>query len=163
MSESLAILLQHGYRYALSLTHHAARAEDLLQDGWVAVIQADGPHQKGYLFSAIRTRFYNQHKRELLAPMEPLAPIHESIQETDAGFTSLQHDIEDPALEYALAQLRGIEREVLYLSVVEGYTAQEITTITGQARGTVLSMLSRTRNKLRLHFGTNAAKAVQHD
>ncbi|MBI3777250.1 MAG: hypothetical protein HY273_17190 [Gammaproteobacteria bacterium] len=38
----LSELLQHGYRYALSLTHHKTRAEDLLQDAWVAVLQARG-------------------------------------------------------------------------------------------------------------------------
>ncbi len=163
MSESLAMLLQHGYRYALSLAHHTAKAEDLLQDAWVAVIQAGGPHEKGYLFCAIRTRFYNQHKRELLAPMEPLAPIHESILETGDGLNTVLHGIEDPRLETALAQLRGIEREVLFLNAVEGYTAQEITTITGQARGTVLSMLSRTRNKIQRHFIASTNRAVQHD
>jgi len=46
LSEPLAILLQHGYRYALSLTHHAAKAEDLLHAAWGAMIQAGGPHEK---------------------------------------------------------------------------------------------------------------------
>jgi len=167
LSESLATLLQHGYRYALSLAHHTAKAEDLLQDAWVAVIQADGPHEKGYLFCAIRSRFYNLHKREQLVPMEPLEST--SIPEQNPTYIQhdvlsiSEHDIEDPRLESALAQLRGIEREVLYLSAVEGYTAQEITTITGQARGTVLSMLSRTRNKIQRHFIASSDKAVQHD
>ena len=161
MSESLAILLQHGYRYALSLAYHSAKAEDLLQDAWVAVIQADGPHEKGYLFCAIRSRFYNLHKRELLVPMVPLEsivePAHDSIN------INYEDDFEDPRLDAALSQLRSIEREVLYLSAVEGYTAQEITTITGQARGTVLSMLNRTRKKIQCYFSANEVKVVSHE
>lgn len=163
MPELLTTLLQQGYRYALSLTHHTAKAEDLLQDAWIAVIQANGPHEKGYLFSAIRTRFYNMYKREQLVPMLPLESIQESIPEQHDPAISAQHGFEDPRLEKALAQLRGIEREVLYLSAVEGYTAQEITTLTGQARGTVLSMLSRTKNKIQRHFITNADKVVLND
>jgi len=161
LSESLAILLQHGYRYALSLAHHAAKAEDLLQDAWVAVIQADGPHEKSYLFCAIRSRYYNLYKRELLVPMESLESIVEPAYESvDVGYA---HDLDDPQLDAALAQLRGIEREVLYLSAVEGYTAQEITTITGQARGTVLSMLTRTRKKVQRYFSINEVKVVSHE
>lgn len=158
MSDLLVSLLQHGYRYALSLTHHPAKAEDLLQDAWLAVIQADGPHEKGYLFCAIRTRFYNLHRRELLVPME-------SLDTEVAGVGDLvdQHDFDDTGLEGALAQLRGIEREVLYLNAVEGYTAQEIGDITGQARGTVLSMLSRSRKKILQHFSVESEKVVHHE
>lgn len=162
MSDLLAELLQHGYRYALSLTRHPAKAEDLLQDAWVAVIQADGPHEKGYLFSAIRTRFYNLYRRELLVPMESLDREAEAAS-LDGRERVQQHDFDDPRLEGALAQLRGIEREVLYLSAVEGYTAQEIAGITGQARGTVLSMLSRIRSRIQRHFSVAAEKVVHHE
>jgi len=161
LSESLAILLQHGYRYALSLSHHAAKAEDLLQDAWVAVIQAGGPHEKGYLFCAIRSRYYNLYKRELLVPMEPLDSITEPSYDTID--VNQEHEFDDPRLGMALSQLRGIEREVLYLSAVEGYTAQEITTITGQERGTVLSMLSRTRKKIQHCFSANETRVMSHE
>jgi len=45
--------------------------------------------------------------------------------------------------------LRETEREVLFLSVVEGYTADEIAKLTGSTRGTVLSLIHRSRLKLR--------------
>ena len=62
-STEIKSLLQHGYRYALSMTHNTTRAEDLLQDAWVAILQANGPLEKNYLFSAIRSRFINASKR----------------------------------------------------------------------------------------------------
>ena len=52
-------------------------------------------------------------------------------------------------LDRFLRQLRDVERETLYLSVVEGYTADEISTMTSTARGTVLSMIHRAKIKLR--------------
>jgi len=52
-------------------------------------------------------------------------------------------------LEYHLEVLRPIEREVLFLSVVEGYTADEIAAMHSTVRGTILSMLSRSKKKLR--------------
>ena len=53
-------------------------------------------------------------------------------------------------LEHHLVCLRPIEREVLFLSVVEGYTADEIAAMQSTVRGTILSMLSRAKKKIRV-------------
>jgi len=42
-----------------------------------------------------------------------------------------------------------MEREALLLADVEGYTAQEIAELTGHPRGTILSLIHRSRGKLR--------------
>lgn len=52
-------------------------------------------------------------------------------------------------LDVLLAGLKTAERETLFLNCVEGYTADEIARHTGQPRGTVLSLLSRAKRKLR--------------
>lgn len=153
----LSELLQRGYRYAYSLTHHKSKAEDLLQDAWVAVLQARGPHTTGYLFSAIRSQFLNHNKRERLVSMIALddAPAENSAEHG-------QHDPEPllradtAAMDAALARLRPVEREVLFLSAVEGYTAEEIAQNTCQPRGTILSLLHRARLKLRRALRPNA-------
>lgn len=148
--DPLADLLQHGYRYALSLTHDPARAEDLLHDAWIAVQQAGGSQSKGYLFSAIRTRFFNQHKRERLVPFVSLDEEREKRGEQAQDLPGPHPDHED--LERSLATLRPVEREALYLSAVEGYTADEISSRTKQPRGTVLSLIHRAKQKLRRFF-----------
>jgi len=143
----LADLLQHGFRYAFSLSHDRSRAEDLLQDAWVAVLKAGGPHTRGYLLSAIRSRFINLYRRERLVPTVSL--------EEFAGSAGVDRGVEDTflpdllALEKSLSSLRSAEREALFLSAVEGYTAQEIAGLTDQPRGTVLSLIHRARVKLR--------------
>lgn len=151
-SEPLAVLLQHGYRYALSLTHDPSKAEDLLHEAWIAVLRAGGPLKKGYLFSAIRTRFLNQNKRERLVPFVPLDEFREET------LTPSGPHFDQENLETALSTLRPVEREALYLSVVEGYTAEEIAKRTKQPRGSVLSLIHRSKQKLRRFFGYEIRK-----
>ncbi len=152
-AEDIEILLQSGYRYALSLTHNSTRAEDILQDAWYAVLHAGGPHNKPYIFQAIRSRFINQYKRDLLVPLVPLDDINEEDYSTyDTPFHHQTYN--DDALEQALSSLRTAEREALYLTAVEGYTAQEVAELTSQPRGTILSMLHRSRVKIRKYYQT---------
>lgn len=47
----LDVLLQRGYRYALSLTHDKALAEDLLQDAWVSLLQAGAARNRRTSFA----------------------------------------------------------------------------------------------------------------
>ncbi len=144
-------LLHRGYRFALSLTHDPARAEDLLQDAWVSVLRARGPHTVGYLFSAVRCRFVDHQRRALIAPTESLDSKPRLVAEIESEFWN------DPsesistkaALHRALGLLRPEERAVLMLSAVEGYTAREIGRLLNAPRGTVLSLMHRTRAKMR--------------
>jgi len=145
-SANLKELLQHGYRYALSITHNPSRAEDLLQDAWVAIMKADGPQNKNYLFSSIRSHYINQNKRDRLVP---LVPLEEEIADTQ---DNLFFDLGNEMLQQALETLRPVERESLFLSAVEGYTAQEIADFTQQPRGTILSLIHRARKKVRQYF-----------
>lgn len=140
-------LLNQGYRYALSLCHDSSLADDLLQEGWLALLQANGPKDKAYLFRAIRSRYLNRIKREQLVVMVPLDvnDIDEISGQSDEWNTLA--DLQE--LEVALQQLRPIEREALFLHASEGYTAQEIGRHTGQPRGTVLSLIQRARHKLK--------------
>ena len=147
-AEDIAALLHSGFRYALSLTHNEAHAEDILQDAWYAVLHAGGPHNKPYLFTAIRARFLNQRKRDLLVPLVPL----EEMAEQDYAYDDselLQVAYDNKALQNALATLRAAERETLFLTAVEGYTAQEIANLTQQPRGSILSLIHRAKNKLK--------------
>jgi len=152
-SANLAELLQQGFRYALSFTHERASAEDILQDAWLSVLNAKGPIEKAYLFKAIRSRFFNQNKREKLVPMIPiddhLEYVENQIEEHNITFSS-----DTAEIEQALKCLRPIEREAFFLAAVEGYTAQEIADLTDQPRGTVLSLIYRARKRMQSYFTT---------
>jgi len=153
-SDTTKTLLIRGYRYAFSLTHDPAQAEDLLQDAWVAVLKAGGPRKRAYLFSAIRSRFLDQRRREQLIVIEALD------EHDDPEDTSTEEIIfaDTQMLEKALSTLRPLERETLLLSEIEGYTAQEIASVTGHPRGTVLSLIHRSRKKLKQYLLSQADK-----
>ncbi len=147
----LGDLVQRGYRFALSLTHDATGAEDLVQDAWFSVLKAGGPWTRKYIFATIRNRFIDLYRREQRAATEPLRddpcePLH--------GKAGLWDDDEilfaaNGTLDSALGRLRPEERAVLYLASVEEYTAGEIAKLLDWPRGTVLSMMYRARQKLR--------------
>lgn len=145
-------LLKHGFRYALSLTHDHHRAEDLIQDACMAVAKKGGPWEKGYLFATVRNRFIDEYRRGQLVQFLPL--VHE-VDGEEMPDTYASDDWETPdhfeneLLEKALGTLRSDDRETMFLFAVEGFTAQEISDMTGRPRGTILSVLHRVRHKLR--------------
>mgnify|MGYP004002945701 CR=1 FL=1 len=146
-SVALRDLLNQGYRYALALCHDESRAQDLLQEAWLALLQANGPQEKGYLFRAIRSRYLNLIKREQLVVM---VPLEEGLDAEDAGEKHEWDTLADmQELAQALDKLRPVEREALYLYAAEGYTAEEISRHMDQPRGTVLSLIQRARAKMK--------------
>lgn len=147
--ENVEDLLHSGFRYALSLVSDKSRAEDLLQDAWLAVLKAKGPQHRPYLYSAIRSRFINLNKREQLVSVVSLDDVSELEDPIEEEVYSR---LDSSVLEEALTRLRCIEREALFLFVVEGYTVSEIALFTQQPRGTVLSHIHRAKIKVRRFF-----------
>lgn len=138
--------LQRGYRYALALTHHSADAEDLVQEAWLNLSRRYGRvESNALLFTAVRNLFVDQCRRKKIVQFDSLGEGDgadvPAISETEPG---VQGD-----LEALLAILRPVEREALFLHYYEGRTAEEIGQLTGQPRGTVLSLLHRSIAKLR--------------
>ncbi|QDT41881.1 ECF RNA polymerase sigma factor SigE [Gimesia alba] len=142
-------LIQSGYRYAVSLSHNRHDAEDLIQQACLKVLSQRGTLVgKSYLFAAIRNLFYDSLRKRQRIENEPLSS--ESVADTATSHTNIVEQKID--LAEILSCLRVEEREVLFLQVVEGYTAQEISTLTQQPRGTVLSLLSRARQRIQQRY-----------
>ncbi|MBI4716601.1 MAG: RNA polymerase sigma factor [Planctomycetes bacterium] len=139
-------LAQRGFRFALSLTHDAARAEDLLHDAWVSLLRGGGPWSVGYLYPTIRNRFIDLCRREGRIVFEPLDDGDDppAPQVADEEFA-----LRNGALAAALGELRPEERAAMYLSAVDGLTAAQIAELFGWSRGGVLSLVHRARAKLR--------------
>ena len=166
MSESerkLEALLQSAYRYANSLCAHAEMAEDLVHEGWLKVVKKHGATpDKALLFRVIRNLFIDDVRHRTRFPSDTL----EDVLLADQSAIDPSHYVsEDRVLAHGLAQLRAIEREVLFLWVFEGYTAAEISTLTDQSRGTVLSQIHRAKGKLKKHLDQrsgNLLTVVKH-
>ena len=151
MSDDFDVLLQDAYRYACALTHNDTVAEDIVQDACVSIIKAGGSWDRPYLFSAVRARFIDSYRRQRRAgarlTLNPNGAV-KGISSPPAGCEIERRD-RLRSLDNALAKLRPTEREALFLTEVQGYTAQQVADQTQRSRGTVLSLLKRSRQKLR--------------
>lgn len=145
-------LIHSGFRYALSLTHNRHDAEDLIQQACLKVLHSKGTLVgKSYLFTAVRNLFYDGLRRD--HSHSPAEVIAESI--TDESASHIHAVDQKMDLEVILGCLRPEEREVLFLNCVEGYTAEEIGSLTDVPRGTVLSLLSRAKKRLNTRYDPN--------
>ena len=139
-------LLQAGFRYGMALSHSVPEAEDLVQEAWLNLTRRYGAvASRALLFTTVRNLFIDQCRRRKIVHFESLdAPEPPVVPAPDAEEPGLQGDI--AAL---LAVLRPPEREAIFLHYYEGRTAEEISQLTGQPRGTVLSLLHRAILRLR--------------
>lgn len=138
-------LLQTGFRYAFSLTHQHHDAEDLVQEAWIRLSRLHGEvANKSLFFVTIRNLFIDQYRRKNLVLIDTLESVNEPAMEDDL----LQLTLTAEDIEQALGLLRAEEREVIFLNLVEGYTAQEIAELTRRSRNTILSLLHRGKKKL---------------
>lgn len=145
-------LLQRGYRYALSLSHDAARAEDLVQDGWLRLLAARSPLTPGTLVRAIYCRFVELYRRDRRVKFEPLVegPTDGNGNGNGKGDgEDFRFDGEDADLDAALGRLLPEERAALYLAHVAEWSTDDIGELFEWPRGTVHSVLHRLRRRLR--------------
>ncbi len=141
-------LLNSGYRYALSLCSVKQDAEDLVHDAWLRLIKRHASNtDKALFFRIIRNLYIDQYRKKQRA----IAAAQLDIAQIDQPPTNdlEKQYAEAEAMQHRLSALRDVEREVLYLSVVEGYTADEIAALTLSVRGTVLSLIHRAKKRLR--------------
>ncbi len=151
-------LLQGGYRFAHSLTHDAAQAEDIVHDAWSSMLSVKAPWTQAYLFKAIRNRFIDLCRRQKRIAFESLTEGHDrgAAPEPTDGLDTETYEFVNGALDAALSQLRAEERAVLYLAGVEEYTAARIAELLDCPRGTVLSLMHRARQKVRRFVAEHA-------
>jgi RNA polymerase sigma-70 factor, ECF subfamily len=141
-SNELEELLNRGYRYALSLTNNNDDAFDLVQNAYIKIVEKGKPLIISYLIITIKNLFIDTKRKEKLR--------FKWFKTTSK--TTIYHPnfTVEPYLEKILALLPVKNREIIFLSIVEEYTAQEIADLMNIPRGTILSILSRTKQKLRL-------------
>ncbi len=140
ISEELNELLNRAYRYSLSLTNNKDDAFDLVQDTYLKLYQKNKPLVISYFITSLRNKFIDNKRKEKTENNYLNIRLTES---ENPSFTP------EPYLERLLLELKKRDGEIIFLSIVEEYTAQEISDLMNIPRGTILSILARTKKKLK--------------
>lgn len=141
------------YRYSISLCNDPDEAFDLLQASFEKLLKRgieDLSNPKSYLIRIIRNEFIDRCRRNNRVS---LTEYHD-----DSNVVQLDHHqlenliIGKDQVDLIMQAIEPEERELLYLSVVEGYSITEISELINVPRGTLLSKLHRLKLKLRNQF-----------
>ena len=147
------------YRYCISLCRDPDEAFDLLQSSFEKLLKKGVDHldnPKMYLFRIIHNEFIDRcRKRKKMTFTE----YHDESNIVQLGGNQLENLIIDKdEVSRIMKTIDSSERELLYLSVVEGYSVSEISELSGTPRGTLLSRLHRLKLKIKKRFQANTAE-----
>jgi RNA polymerase sigma factor (sigma-70 family) len=161
-TEPLFDVLMRGAR---RLTRSNADAEDLLQDALLHAYAGfgtfqDGSNLKAWLFRILYNRWVSAHRTKQRRPVEVSV---DGITDRDlvsngarvpAGQRSAEAEVldalPDSEIKAALAALPEGFRTAVYFTDVQGYTFAETAALLNIPHGTVMSRVSRGRQRLRI-------------
>lgn len=127
--------------YLLRMTNDSARADDILQESYLRLLEAKLPepmeeaYRKNYLFRIATNLVRTEASRARPLPLSDSASAPESMTE--------RRDI-----HRLLAQLSAKQREMLWLAYVEQFSHREIAKVVGAKQESIRPMLARARQKL---------------
>jgi RNA polymerase sigma-70 factor (ECF subfamily) len=150
--------------FAISLTNHVDRADDLVQDTLMRALTnihrfQPGTNLHAWLFTILRNLFhseYRKRRREVEDADESYSSRLVSMPEQNGRL-----DMEDFRL--ALAKLPSDQREALLLVGAQGFSYEEAANICECAVGTIKSRVNRARNRLSAMLGLDDVEDLGPD
>lgn len=158
--DTILIHMDAAFNYAFWLTRNRHDAEDLTQEScqraYAAYESFEKTNARAWLLTIVRHCYLNQQQKEksrgdvvyldaLLADSKTPA----SLQHNDTPEQQILRQHEKHMLHETLKELPEDFREIIILRELEDLSYNEIAQILGCAVGTVMSRLSRARDKLR--------------
>jgi RNA polymerase sigma-70 factor (ECF subfamily) len=144
-------------RYARALVGDRDAADDLVQDTLERAVRKFHLWRPGdlraWLFSVMHNVFVNQLKSRRIPPSVELDEDLPGNSDT-SGITDMRD------LERGLAKLSPEQREVLLMVGLEDMSYDAVSRALGVPMGTVMSRLSRAREKLRRHMDGEPERAA---
>ncbi|MFV0458317.1 MAG: RNA polymerase sigma factor [Actinomycetales bacterium] len=149
-------------RVALGLTKNRHDAEDLVQESLVRAYRGldafDGRHPRAWLLTIVRHTHVNMNRRQRPDPVEDWDVLQDQPPAFGAATTpsAEQQHLDaslDARLGHALQSLDPRFRAVVLLVDVHDLSYAEAAAALGIPVGTVMSRLSRARNRLRAMLG----------
>jgi RNA polymerase sigma factor (sigma-70 family) len=159
-SRAILIELPRLRRYARAMVGDRAAADDLVQDtlekAWSRLAQwREGSDLRAWLFSIM----HNLRVDQLRRPGLDTSALEDENHDTPMRETQTDR-LEVRDLESALRRLPVEQREVLLLVALEEMSYLEVSQTLGIPIGTVMSRLSRGRERLRLLMGNGQLPSV---
>lgn len=148
-------------RVARSLTGSAVDAEDLVQETLIrayrAMHQFDGSHPRAWLLTILRNTASNLRRRTRPGLVEDWDALSDptpafGAERPETPQEAVLAGVLDENLECAISALDSRFRAVLVMVDVHGLTYAECAEALGIPVGTVMSRLSRARNRMRKHL-----------
>jgi len=148
------------YRFALSLARHEADACDLTQQTfslWAAKghLLRDGTKVKSWLFTTLYHEFVSNRRREMRWPKQELSEVE---NELPCAQPETVDPLEAAQVMEALQSIDETFRAPLALFYLQEHSYEEIAQILGIPIGTVMSRLSRGKQKLQQAFLSRQAR-----
>ncbi len=156
-------------RVARSITGSAVDAEDLVQESLVRAFRAldrfDGRHPRAWLLTIVRNTHANMHRRRRPIAVDDWELIHTSrpafgATESPAAEESYMAQELEGALHDAIVDLDPRFRSALVLVDVHDLSYAEAAAALGVPVGTVMSRLSRARERVRTALGPTFTTAA---
>lgn len=145
------------YRVALSLTHHHADAEDLVQDTLVRAYRSidrfDGRHPRAWLYTILRNTNINRQRRRRPELLHDPDTTLARVAATESAGGNVEDGVMDrtfdSVVDASLQDLSPKYRQVVELVDIDGLTYEEAADTLGVPVGTVMSRLHRARRRMR--------------
>ena len=159
MSDHESLITEHIprlRRYARALTGERSAADDLVQDTLERALSRfhlwrQGSDLRAWLFTIMHNLYVNQIRSRIRHPHEPLdESAADELRASEPDWGELR-DIEE-----ALGRLPGEQRSVLLLVGLEQFSYEEAARVLEIPLGTVMSRLSRGRERLRVILSSDA-------
>jgi RNA polymerase sigma-70 factor, ECF subfamily len=155
LAELLLSHLDSAYNLARWLVRNAEDAEDVVQEAYLRALQYSdrfrGGNARAWLLTIVRNTSYGWLRKT--RAYRPDAQFDEEIHTRGIGPSNpeelLLHKADGRLAEQALSELPVRFREILILRELEDLSYKEIAAVMGVPIGTVMSMLSRARDRFR--------------
>jgi RNA polymerase sigma-70 factor (ECF subfamily) len=152
------ILLSHldcAYNLALWLVRNGADAEDVVQEAYLRALRYSNGFRGGdasaWLFAIVRNTAYTWLRKT--RALEPVSQFDEQTHTAGDDMPNpeqvLLQQADRRVIELAMRELPDRFREILILRELEGFSYKQIAEVMGMPMGTVMSTLSRARQRFR--------------
>ena len=151
--------LDAAYTLARYLTRDRHDAEDAVQDAYLRALRYfdgfRGGDSRSWLLAIVRNSCYTlqQRRHREARSTEFDEEVHTDEADVEAADAALLRGAARASLEEALLQLPREFREVIVLRELQGLSYKEISEVAGVPVGTVMSRLSRARERLQRALG----------